>query len=95
MNRESRIYIKNVMKGRDFIIDLINTALSVGILVMVALNSFGEGAGLYFVHIFGFGALLAMLNCIKKIRARSSFAAAFGVFAVLMAVIAVLCYLKL
>ena len=40
-------------------------------------------------------ALLSMLNCIKKIRARSGFAFAFGGFGILMAVVAVLCYLKI
>ncbi len=95
MNKESRIYIRNVMRGKDFIIDFLNAALAVGILVMVVLNSFGPGTGLYFTHIFAFGAVMAALNCIKKIRARSGFAIAFGVFSVLMAVMAVLCYLKL
>ena len=95
MNKESRIYIRNVMRGKDFLIDFINAALAVGILVMVVLNSFGEGTGMYFSRIFGFGALLSMLNCIKKIRARSGFAFAFGGFGILMAVVAVLCYLKI
>lgn len=95
MNKESRMYIKNVMKGRDFIIDFINAMLAVGILVMIALNSFGDSAGMYFVEIFAFGALLSGLNCIKKIRARSGFAVAFAVFAVLMAVMSVLCYLRI
>ena len=89
------MYIKNVMRGRDFIIDFINAALAVGILIMVVLNSFGESTGMYFFHIFIFGALLATFNCIKKIRAKSGFALAFAVFAVLMAVMAVLCYLKM
>ncbi len=83
------------MKGRSFIIDFINTALAVGILIMVILNSFGDSTGLYFVQIFGFGALLAFLNVVKMIRAKSGFAAAFAVFGVLMTVMAVLCYLKL
>ncbi|MCR5604685.1 MAG: hypothetical protein K6G27_13430 [Lachnospiraceae bacterium] len=95
MNKESRKYIRNVMRGKDFLIDFINAALAVGILVMVVLNSFGEGTGMYFPQIFGFGALLAGFNCIKKIRARSGFAFAFGGFAILMAVVAVLCYLKI
>ncbi|MCR5356114.1 MAG: hypothetical protein K6E63_01785 [Lachnospiraceae bacterium] len=95
MNKESKIYIRNVMKGRSFIIDFINTALAVGILIMVILNSFGDSTGLYFVQIFGFGALLAFLNVVKMIRAKSGFAAAFAVFGVLMTVMAVLCYLKL
>ena len=95
MNKESRIYIRNVMRGKDFIIDFTNAALAVGILVMVVLNSFGPGAGMYFVHIFAFGAVLTALNCIKKIRARSGFAIAFGVFSVLMTVMAVLCYLRI
>lgn len=89
------MYIRNVMRGRDFIIDFINAALAAGILVMVVLNSFGQGAGLYFVEIFAFGALLAALNCVKKIRAKSGFAVAFAVFALLMAVMSVLCYLKM
>lgn len=89
------MYIRNVMRGRDFIIDLVNALLAVGILVMVALNSFGESQGVYFVHIFAFGALLAALNCVKKIRSKSGFAVAFAVFAVLMAVIAVLCYFRM
>ena len=95
MNKESRIYIKNVMSGRGFIIDLINTVMALGILVLVVLNSFGDGSGLYFVHIFGLGALLAFLNCVKKIRAKSGFALAFAVFGVLMTVMTVLCYLRL
>lgn len=95
MNRESRIYIKNVMRGRDFIIDFINAALAVGILIMVVLNSVGEGNGMYFTQIFTFGSVLSALNCVKKIRSRSGFAVPFGVFSVLMAVIAVLCYLRL
>ena len=95
MNKESKIYIKNVLRGKDFVIDFLNAALAVGILVMVVLNTFGPGFGLYFTHIFAFGAVLAVLNCIKKIRARSGFAIAFGVFGVLMAVMAVLCYLSL
>ena len=95
MNKESRIYIRNVMRGKDFLIDFINAALAVGILIMVVLNSFGEGTGMYFAQIFGFGALLSAFNCIKKIRARSGFAIAFGVFGVLMAVMAVLCYMKI
>ena len=41
MNRETRVYIKNVMRGRDFIIDFINAALAVGILIMAVLNSIG------------------------------------------------------
>ncbi|MCR5508837.1 MAG: hypothetical protein K6F34_09125 [Lachnospiraceae bacterium] len=95
MNKESRMYIRNVMKGRSFVIDFINTALSVGILIMVVLNSVGPATGLYFVQIFAFGALLAFLNCIKKLRARSGFFVAFAVFGVLMIVMAVLCYLKI
>ena len=95
MNKESKVYIRNVMKGRSFIIDFINTALAVGILIMVILNSFGDSTGLYFVHIFGFGALLALFNFIKMIRAKSGFAVAFAAFGVLMTVMAVLCYLKL
>ena len=83
------------MKGRSFIIDFVNTALAIGILIMVILNSFGDSTGLYFVQIFGFGALLAFLNVVKMIRAKSGFAAAFAVFGVLMTVMAVLCYLKL
>lgn len=95
MNKESKAYIRNVMKGRGFIIDFLSTALAIGILIMVLLNSFGDSTGMYFVQIFGFGALLAFLNFIKKVRVRSGFAAAFAVFGVLMAVMAVLCYLKL
>lgn len=89
------MYIKNVMRGRDFIIDFINALLAVGILVMVVLNSFGDSTGLYFVEIFSFGALLAGLNCVKKIRAKSGFAVAFAVFGVFMAFMAVICYLKI
>ena len=95
MNKESRMYIRNVMRGRDFVIDFINAVLATGILVMVVLNSFGQSTGLYFVEIFAFGALLAALNCVKKIRAKSGFAVAFAVFALLMAVMAVLCYLRM
>lgn len=95
MNRESRMYIRNVMHGRDFIIDFVNALLAVGILVMVTLNSFGDNTGLYFTQIFAFGAVLAALNCVKKVRARSGFAVAFAVFSLLMAVMAVLCYLRL
>ena len=95
MKKESRMYIRNVMHGRDFVIDFINALLAVGILVMVTLNSFGDDTGIYFVQIFAFGAVLAILNCVKKIRARSGFAVAFALFSVLMAVMAVLCYLKL
>lgn len=95
MNKESRMYIKNVMRGRSFFIDLINALLSIGILVMVVLNSFSDNTGMYFTQIFGFGALLAALNFVKKMRARSGFAVAFAVFTVLMTVMAVLCYLRM
>ena len=47
------------------------------------------------MYIFAFGTAMAVLNCVKKIRARSGFAVAFAVFAILMAVMAVLCYIKL
>lgn len=95
MNKESRMYIRNVMRGRGFIIDFINAALAAGIIVMVVLNSFGSNTGMYFTYIFAFGTAMAVLNCVKKIRARSGFAVAFAVFAILMAVMAVLCYIKL
>ena len=83
------------MKGRGFLIDFINAALSAGILLMVILNSVGPGTGLYFVQIFAFGALLTLLNCIKKARAGSGFAVAFALLTVLLGVVAVLCYFKL
>ncbi len=95
MNRETRVYIKNVMRGRDFIIDFINAALAVGILIMAVLNSIGEGSGLYFTQIFAFGSVLSALNCVKKIRSRSGFAIPFGVFSILMAVMAVICHMRL
>ena len=95
MNKESRTYIRNVMKGRDFLLDFTSAALAVGILAMAIMNAFGINQGVYFVQIFSFGALLAILNCIKKIRAKSGFAVAFGLFGILMAVMAVLCYLRL
>ena len=95
MNKEAKYYIRNVIRGRGFLIDFINAALSVGILVMVVLNSTGAGSGMYFVEIFAFGALLCLLNCIKKVMASSGFAVAFGFLTVLNAAVAVLCYLKL
>ncbi|MCR4807373.1 MAG: hypothetical protein K5857_06825 [Lachnospiraceae bacterium] len=95
MNKEAGSYIKNVMKGRDFVIDFINAALAAGILIMVVLNSIGIGRGLYFVQIFAFGALLTLFNCIKKIRAGSGFAVAFGLLTVLLATVAVLCYFRM
>ncbi len=95
MNKESRIYIRNVMKGKGFIIDFISTALAVGILIMVVFNSFGNGTGLYFVQIFGFGALLAFFNFVKQLKIRAGFSVAFAALGVLMAVMAVLCYFKL
>ncbi len=95
MNRESRTYIRNVMKGRDFLLDFTNAAIAVGIIVMVILNAFGVTPGIYFIQIFVFGAILGVLNCIKKLRAKSGFAVAFGLFALLMTAMAVLCYLKL
>ena len=83
------------MKGRSFLIDLINALLAIGILVMVILNSVGSYSGMLFFHIFVFGALLSALNCIKKIREGSGFAVAFGFFTLLMGAVSVLCYLKL
>ena len=83
------------MRGRGFIIDFINAALSAGILIMVVLNSVGIGRGMYFTQIFAFGALLTLFNCIKKIRSGSGFAVAFGFLTVLLSTVAVLCYLKM
>ncbi|MCR5421964.1 MAG: hypothetical protein K6E98_13275 [Lachnospiraceae bacterium] len=95
MNKESGIYIKNVMKGKYFLIDFISALLAFGILILVVLNSFGDGSGLYFVHIFTFGFLLSLLSCIKKTKVKSGFSIAFGFFSLLMAVMAVMCYFKL
>lgn len=95
MNKEARMYIKNVMSGRGFLIDLINTILSFAILIMVLLNSIGLVSGIYFMHIFAFGAILTLLNCFKKVRAGSGFAVAFALLTVLLGVVAVLCYLKI
>ena len=95
MNKESKMYVKNVMKGRGFILDLLNTVLSVTILVMVLLNAIGAGSGLYYMHIFAFGAILTLLNFIKKVRAGSGFAVAFALLTVLLATVAVLCYTRI
>lgn len=95
MNKEAKMYIKNVLKGRGFVIDLINAVLSATILVMVLLNAVGSGSGLYYMHIFAFGAILTLLNCIKKVRAGSGFAVAFALLTVLLGTVAVLCYMKI
>ncbi len=95
MNRETRAYIKNVMSGRGFVIDLINTILSFAIVIMVILNSIGLVSGMYLMHIFAFGAILTLLNCIKKVRAGSGFAVVFALLTVLLGTLAVLCYMKL
>lgn len=95
MNKEAKMYVKNVLRGRGFIIDLINTVLSMAILIMVILNSIGLVSGMYFMHIFAFGAILTLLNCIKKVRAGSGFAVAFALLTVLLGTVAALCYMKL
>ena len=95
MKKESKTYIKNVMNGRDFLIDFISALIAIGILVMVVLNSIKEGEALYFVHIFVFGAMLTLLNCIKKIRARSSVAILFGIFSVILLIAAIMCYMRI
>jgi hypothetical protein len=95
MNKEAKMYVKNVLRGRGFIIDLINTVLSLAILIMVLLNSIGLVSGIYFMHIFAFGAILTLLNCIKKVRAGSGFAVAFALLTVLLGTMATLCYMKL
>lgn len=95
MNKESRMYIKNVLRGRGFVIDLINTILSATILTMVLLTSLGLVSGVYLMHIFAFGAILTLLNCIKKVRAGSGFAVVFALLTVLLGTVAVLCYTKL
>ena len=95
MNKESRTYIKNVMRGRGFVIDLINTILSAAILIMVILNSVGLVSGMYLTYIFAFGAVLSLLNCVKKVRAGSGFAVAYALLTVLLGTVSVLCYIKL
>ena len=95
MNKEAKMYVKNVLRGRGFIIDLINTVLSMAILIMVLLNSIGLVSGIYFMHIFAFGAILTLLNCIKKVRAGSGFAVAFALLTVLLGTVAVLCYMRI
>ena len=92
MTKEAKSYIKNVMHGRDFIVDCISAVCAFAVLFLVAINSFGDNAGSYYTYIFSTGALLAFLNCYKKLRARSSFAIAFLTFGFLMAVAAYLCY---
>ncbi len=94
MTKEAKQYVKNVMRGKGFLIDFISAALSVGILIMVIVNSIGVFTGMYFVEIFAFGALLAFLNCIKKVRSKSSFALAYGMFGVLMIVASVISYVR-
>lgn len=95
MTKEAKQYIKNVMRGKGFIIDFLSAALAVGIIIMVIINSVGSITGTYFVQIFGFGALLALLNCIKKIRSKSTFAFAYGAFGILMLAAACICYVML
>ena len=93
MTKEAKQYIKNVIRGRGFVIDFLSAAVSVGILIMVAINSIGDYTGMYFVEIFVFGALLAFLNCIKKIKTKSTFALAYGMFGLLMLAGAVISYI--
>ena len=95
MNKETKAYINNVMHGRDFILDVINFLLGFIILVLIVINEVGLASGVYYIHIFTLGTILAVLNAVKKMRSKSSTALLFMIFAAIMLISAILCYINL
>jgi len=92
MKKETKAYIKNVVKNEFFFVDLINVILGIAILVLAALSLFDSDSMLRFAIVFILGTVLMALNCYKCIRKKSILGVVYGVFMLVMAAAAVMTF---
>ncbi len=92
MKKESKAYIKNVVKNEFFFIDLINVILGIMILVLSALSLFDSGRMLRFAIVFILGTVLMALNCYKCLRKKSFLGVVYGIFMLVLAAAAVITF---
>ena len=85
MRNEAKAYFKNVIKSDFFIVDLINTVLGIGMIIMVVFSIASRGNIVSFAVTFILGSGIAILNLVKAIYRRSVFSILlFGLFTVFM-----------
>ncbi len=92
MKKETKAYIKNVVKNEFIFIDLINVVLGIAILVLAALSLFDSGSMLRFAIMFTLGTVLMALNGYKCLRKRSVLGVIYGIFMLVTAVAAVITF---
>lgn len=91
MKKETKAYIKNVVKNQFFFVDLINVILGITILVLAAMSLF-DTSMLRFAIVFILGTVLMALNCYKCIRKKSLLGVIYGIFMLVMAAAAVITF---
>ena len=69
MKKEIKVYFKNAVQARGFVIDVINMFLGIAIIVIAVIAlSGGENEIYLFPVIFVLGTVLACLNAVKMLK---------------------------
>jgi len=85
MKKETKAYVKNVIKSEFFFVDLINVILGIAIVALTFLSLLYNGQMIWFSFVFLLGMVLMALNCYKGIRQKTIFSVPFGILAAVMA----------
>lgn len=92
MNKDTKIYIKNITKNDFFFIDLVNLMLGLFIIFLFIMAMITGGDKMFFAAEFLVGAILAVVNLVKSILKKSNsssflFVSMFFAMAIMIAVV--------
>ncbi len=72
MNKDTKIYIKNITKNDYFFIDLVNMMLGVFVILLSIVAFSTGGDKMIFAAEFLVGAILAIVNLVKSVLKKSN-----------------------
>lgn len=87
MKKETRSYLKNVAKNEFFILDIVNVALGIGILIFTGISFVNKASLISYLFIFLLASVLMALNTYKNVKKNSSLGVVFGFFTLMMIII--------
>lgn len=88
-------YVKTMLKGRFFWIDLVNMILGLIIIALGFLSLYGDARQIVLITLFGVGSIFMLLNTYKSFRTKSKLKYVFIILTIFFIAIDVLLYMEI